>query len=250
MQINHTPSKILISGRSGCGKTTFFTSFIEKSQYNYKFIFDHEGEFSLRTKITCISTEQEFQEWQPREYTVFDPSIMFAGDLYGAFNFYNDWVFNISGALQGKKLFACDELQKLVATQKIEQELAQLIETGRRRGIDWVAVTQQPNLIHNRLRNQITEMVSFQQIDPRALKWFEEMGFNALDLRNLARGEYISLDIEGDYSFYTGAIDLSENSRFSLDGQGNEGDSSTSIETESDEVPAQAEETEDDDSPR
>lgn len=208
MQLSHNPTKLLISGRSGCGKSTYFTKYVDNSLYEYKFIFDHEGEYSYRKGLIPITTENEFLQWDDRQVTVYDPSNMFEGDLYAGFNFFLDWVFNICNNLKGKKLFACDELQKLIATGSLDSELTTLIETGRRRGIDWVAVTQQPNLIHNRLRNQITELVSFQQVDSRALKWFDEIGYNTEELKVLKRGEYILLDLEKDFSFTHGKINL------------------------------------------
>jgi hypothetical protein len=57
-------------------------------------------------------------------------------------------------------------------------------------------IAQQPNLVHNRLRNQATEVVAFQQMDPRAVDWCAEVGFEAEAIRALPPGAYLARNLK------------------------------------------------------
>lgn len=94
-------------------------------------------------------------------------------------------------------MFCVDEMQKLTDTDAVSHELSCVIETGRRWQIDTTFVTQQINLIHNRVRNQQTEVVTFRQNDPRAIDWLVNFGFNEDQIRSLNPGEYICRTDQG-----------------------------------------------------
>jgi hypothetical protein len=66
-----------------------------------------------------------------------------------------------------------------------------VLETGRRYGLDAAMISQQPNLIHNRIRNQLTEVVTFQQMDPTAVDWLETVGFDPEAVRALRPGQFL-----------------------------------------------------------
>ncbi|NWF86178.1 MAG: hypothetical protein HXY18_20400 [Bryobacteraceae bacterium] len=51
-------------------------------------------------------------------------------------------------------------------------------------------MAQLPNLVHNRIRNRTTEVVTFQQIDPRAVDWCAEVSINPDAVRALRPGQY------------------------------------------------------------
>jgi hypothetical protein len=196
MQISHRPTKILVTGKSGTGKSTYFTRYLSNAPQGKVFLFDHEGEYSFRKRIQpCLSMERLSDELE-KQYIIYDPSDDFPGDTLEAFNFFCDWTFEVCKGIPGTKLFASDELQKIVATDSLPQEFCCVVETGRRRGIDTFFVCQQPNLLHNRLRNQLTEIVTFAHLDKRALIFLEELGFNADEIRALERGEFRILDLE------------------------------------------------------
>lgn len=192
MLLHHRPTKVLITGRSGSGKSTYFTRFVERSRYAWRFIFDHEGEFAARTRRPAAldAATMAGQLGQTRQ-VVYDPARMFPGRTLEAFAFFCEWCFEIAERLPGKKLFSCDELQKLTGTNQVSWELSCLLETGRRRGIDLVMISQAPNLIHNRIRNSLTECVTFVHNDGNAVKFLEEVGFDAERIRHLAPGQYL-----------------------------------------------------------
>lgn len=196
MLINHKPTKVLITGSSGTGKSTYFTRLVLNSTQDKIFVFDHEGEFSFRTGKEPCRRSEELGERLKEKYIVYDPSDEFPGDTANAFNFFCDYVFTVSEHLPGTKLFASDEMQKILGTDSLPYEFCCIVETGRRRGIDTVFIYQQCNLMHNRLRNQLTEIVTFRHIDKRALIFLEELCFDPEEIRRLARGEFRILDIE------------------------------------------------------
>jgi len=63
-------------------------------------------------------------------------------------------------------------------------------------GLDFAGIAQQPNLIHNRVRNQATEVVAFQQMDPRAVDWCAAVGFDPEAIRALRPGEYLARNLK------------------------------------------------------
>ncbi|MCU0770854.1 MAG: hypothetical protein MUE94_03660 [Verrucomicrobia bacterium] len=196
VNLSHKPSKLLITGCSGSGKTTFAMRYLLGKVAGPKFIFDHEGEFALRLKTPSCRSPQEMFDALPSGWVLFDPCRMFPGDLEAGFRFFLEWAFNVSTKLGGNKLFACDELQKLVGTAKCPWELALVLETGRRHGLDTLMITQQPNLIHNRVRNQTTEVVTFRQVDKAAVGYLEDLGFDAERIRKLCPGSYLLRNLQ------------------------------------------------------
>jgi len=188
MNFEHIPDKRLITGVSGTGKTTLYIRFIRESRADYKFIFDHEGELSAKLRCRAAQTLDDLNRQTLAGVCVFDPSLMYPGRLPKAWNFFCDYVFSVSARLKGTKLIGCDELQKLTGTNLCPTELCMVLETGRRYGIDFYCISQSPNLIHTRIRNQITRVYTFQQIDERALRYLEQTGFDADAVRALPPG--------------------------------------------------------------
>jgi hypothetical protein len=196
MQLTHRPTKLLITGRSGTGKSTYFTRFVLGSRYHFRFVFDHEGEFQQRTRYPAAVTQEDLvNHLDARRMVIFDPAAMFPGRTQEAFAFFCEWVFVVCEHLPGRKLFACDELQKLTGTAAVSWEFACILETGRRRGIDLAMISQAPNLIHNRVRNSLTECVTFVHNDANAVQFLLDVGFGEEDVRNLAPGAFICRDL-------------------------------------------------------
>lgn len=194
MNIAHKPTKLLVTGKSGSGKSTYWLKFIRNSGYAKYFIYDHELEFHLRTGIPAVQsiTEEAIRE---NQFLVYDPAREWPGSAPDGFNYFSELVYRVCQQFPGKKLFACDELQKLLGTDTVSPEFSTLIETGRREEIDTAFVSQQPNLIHNRIRNQLTEVVTFAQVDRRAIQFLEDVGYQETEVRGLQELEFISLDL-------------------------------------------------------
>lgn len=197
MQLSHKSTKICISGASGTGKSTFWTRLVLGYKAQTKFVFDHELELCERLKIRparnvpelaiALSDPPNGEHW-----VIYDPEAMFGSDLEKAFGFFCDFCFTASIRIRGTKLFGCDELQAVTDCHTIPKAWQDILQRGRRRGIDTAIATQAPNEIHNKLRNQLTEVVAFAAADERALEWLEKYGFNGEELRQLPAGEFIA----------------------------------------------------------
>lgn len=211
MTLSHKPTKCLVTGKSGSGKSSYFNKYLLNADYDKFFIYDHEGEFAFRNNISSSFAITEEYVTQNR-YIIYDPTIEWEGDIQDGFNYFAELAFRLSQSLPGTKLFACDELQKMVGVHEVTYELALLVETGRRYGIDTMFVSQQPNIIHNRLRNQLTEVVTFAHVDKRAMDFLTDVGFEENELLTLKDLEFISLDlrtmkqIRGEILFDKGAV--------------------------------------------
>lgn len=133
-------------------------------------------------------------------FVLFDPTELFPGDIFSGWDFFCEWAFERQQSNSGTCLLCCDELQVLSSTGQLSWELSLVIETGRRYGLDFCGVTQQLNLVHNRVRNQMTEMITFQQIDKLVLDALEEKGFDRSEVSRLPKGQFVL------QNFNTGAI--------------------------------------------
>lgn len=194
--LDHRPTKLLITGKSGSGKTTYWERFVVGSRYEHTFVFDQERELCVRLGIDPAETFADLEAAMGEGIVIWDPSIEYPGRLEEAFAFFCEWVFEVGKTLPGKKLFCADELQKIVGTDDIAWELALVLETGRRHGIDAALVSQAPHLIHNRIRNMLTEVVTFAHVDARAIKWHTEVGFEEDEIRALVPGEYLARNMD------------------------------------------------------
>lgn len=162
-----------------------------------KFVFDHDGQFSYRTRTRPARTLADLERDGARGWCVFEPSALYPGQTPEAFAFFCDFAFEVARALPGRKLFACDELQTLVGVNSTTQEFQSVIETGRIYGLDFAGITIAPNLIHNRIRGQATEVVAFRTVESNALAWLEDRGFNPAAVAALPRGAYLCRTNEG-----------------------------------------------------
>lgn len=169
-------------------------------RYQRVCVFDHEVEFSSRTGVVPCRSADDLRKNLPVE--CFDYAELYPGDKESALEFHADWVFSRNQAAADNPpvtLWCCDEMQKILGTDLIPPDVACVIETGRRYRIDTVLVTQQPNLLHNRFRNQATEVVTFRQNDQRAIQWLEDWGFSEEQIRGLGPGEYLCLTDQGQF---------------------------------------------------
>jgi len=207
MQLKHKSKKIMVTGVSGTGKSTLFYNYFLNAKYNYKFLFDSEGEFSFRfPNIPICHTLDNIAELleQGHKVIVYDPSSEFQSNLESAFDLFSQVVFDLCEVLEGIKLFGSDELQNVNAVSFIPDSFSSILETGRRRGLDSIFVVQSPNLAHNRLRNQISDVVAFSTRSVPALKsLITEFGFDGEEerLQSLPDGSFLEINLKTGEKF-------------------------------------------------
>jgi len=96
MNLAHKSSKLIITGQSGTGKSTYFTQYVLNSfqtLYRMIYVFDHQGEFALRSERPAAMTEEDLIEHNKTGFVIFDPSEMFPGETESAWNFFCEWTF-------------------------------------------------------------------------------------------------------------------------------------------------------------
>ena len=204
MDLKHRPSKVVISGNSGSGKSTFGTAVLLNSPQTYKFVFDWEGELRERIGFAAARDPDGLTKQLQQGWIIFDPDEMFPEEMEDSLaeglDWFCGWVFNVKKAINAEAkekglpfptaLFYCDEVQEICDAHTMPRGLRTILERGRRQGIDSMIVTQQPNIIHNRVRNQLTEVVAFSQVDENAVRFFEDLGLDGDDIRGLAEGQW------------------------------------------------------------
>ena len=66
-----------------------------------------------------------------------------------------------------------------------------ILQTGRRYQLDFFAISNALNAIHNSIRNQLTEIYTFQQSDKNAVAYLTENGFDENAVRTLPQFKYL-----------------------------------------------------------
>jgi hypothetical protein len=189
---SHPSKKVIFAGASGTGKTTLFEKEIKRQRAKLIFVFDHQGEFAQRFgHPACHDADGLCAAVERGGFVIFDPCEMYPADIEKAFLFFCDFAFEISKSVKGHKIFACDELQMLVSTSAAPAELRAILQTGRRFQLDFYAITNALNAIHNSIRNQLTEVYAFFQTDTNAIAYLSENGFDTEQIRNLKGFDYL-----------------------------------------------------------
>jgi hypothetical protein len=236
LNLAHNSSKILVTGQSGQGKSTYFARFLAngyRSVYDKIFVYDHVGEIANRLNIPPAYTEEDLARAWEEGFVCFDPAQLFPGETDTGWNFFCEWTFERCQRNMGyAKLIAVDELQMFSSTAALSWEQCCVVETGRKYELDFLAISQQMNLIHNRLRNQLTEIVSFRQEDVLILDALEDRGFDPNALRALGKGQYLIRNFQNG-ACATGQLDLTQQNT-SLDSNHSKLDAEPGPEPESD----------------
>ena len=192
MQIDHPAFTVGIFGSKGSGKTTFALRFLANTPARMRFVFDYEGEFAERLSLPWIGTPDEFAGAFEDGWLCFNPHRMFPDDEVSAFGFFCELALKYSRALDGRKLVVIDELMRYVSPQKVPKALKDIVWIGRRAGLDGVFLAQQPNQLHNLIREQLTEIVTFRTFTENSLETLREFKFDVKEVESLAPHEWIA----------------------------------------------------------
>lgn len=192
----HHPTKTLIVGASGYGKSQYQIRAALASPARLKFVFDHKHEFATLAGSDQCRTFDEIEAAVPSGWVVFNPHHLFPGELTQGFNFFADFAWQFSEGIGFEKLFVADELSLLTEGGN-PPELCRLMEDGRSVRLDCLMTSHGANSLHNRIRGQFTEIVSFFQRSEPAIEVMEkEFDFDGEVLRSLDRGEFCAQNLE------------------------------------------------------
>jgi hypothetical protein len=188
-------------GTSGIGKTTHF---LETLKHTLKqkihgvkrstiFIYDHKDrEFSKKLSKTVVTTQAQLEEAAARGgYVLFDPSAMFPGNKVKGFDFLCAWLYAVADAIPGRKILVTDELQIVTDVDNDPDSLILCMDDARTYRVDCMFIAQGANAIHNRIKNQLTELFVFRQAEENAIKFLRSLGFDENSVRALKPGEWL-----------------------------------------------------------
>jgi hypothetical protein len=185
LDLKHKAVHILVTGRSGTGKTTFVEQEIRNTKHDKVFIFDPESEFGFRfgdsadvvTSVADMADNDDPALPKHQRIVIYDASA--DPDWQESFCLFCCFCYNFALEFPGRILMVIDELQEYVDDSHYPGEFADCIRRGRRYQLDMIYISSQPNLLHNSIRAQTTDSVAFAQSDGVAIKFNKELGFDA-----------------------------------------------------------------------
>lgn len=196
-QFSASASVTLVCGATGSGKTSFAIRYLLNTPAHCRFVWDPEGEFAARLKVSPCRSPMELETSLLRGWVCFDPSQIFGGDLRGAFSFFCEWAIRMSERMASqRKIFVVDELWRYCHPGKIPKELAEIVNAGRGRRLELLAITQRPNRIHADILSQVTEFVGFHLSSRSSLETIEhEFEIAPDEMRRLPKLHFIGKDM-------------------------------------------------------
>lgn len=210
MNFDHKPSCVLITGKKGSGKTTYWLRYVVAHRAKFKFYFDPSREVSRKLRLPiCIDVPAMTRAVCEGRVVCFDPSPLFPGDRRAGFAFFCRYVFNVCRALRGVKLVGCDEYQSVQrpGDSGLPPGMKQIADEGRREEIDCAFSSQRLNEVNDDVRGHVTELITFKHTDSLSLDWIErcasDMGctFDRATVSNLATpGQFLRFTDDGKTS--------------------------------------------------
>ncbi|HTD65036.1 MAG TPA: type IV secretory system conjugative DNA transfer family protein [Candidatus Limnocylindria bacterium] len=189
----------VVAGMSGSGKSTlalrYLAALYARKLTSGLFIFDPEGEFATRLKLTPSDTAEDLACAVDVEgVALFDPHTMFPGNLAEAFAWFCQWSFDTASRLPGRKLLMLDEAWKYCDRLSIPHALALCVQTGRKRGLEMLFATQLPHKLNGAVLNELTELVCFSLGEVKALECVSERGAPRAEVERLPLGSFYALN--------------------------------------------------------
>lgn len=198
MDLQHKAVRVSVCGMTATGKSTFCERYLKNCNAQTVYVFDHQqNEFANRLGVEPITSFLQLDQAHCRQkFICFDPYPEFGGDLESGFSFFCRYVYERNINSQHTTLFFTDEMDMLQGYSVVNTDLRDLLVAGRRRKIDVLYICQQLNLIHNTLRNTLTELVIFRTNDARALAYPIDLGLNEDEIRDLPDCHFFHLDLK------------------------------------------------------
>lgn len=196
----------VVCGVSGSGKTSFVIRYLLNERgLTTRFLFDPDGELSDRLKLPPVTSAAELDRAALSGWVCFDPSQMFAGRPADALRFFCAWSLAVSARLGGRSVLVVDEVWRYCSPNSVPPELANVLQTGRKVGLEGMFLTQRPNRLNGTVMNEATEIIAFRLREPAGLAVLEANGLDAEAVARLEDGAFWSV---GNGAPFCGRIEL------------------------------------------
>lgn len=178
---------LLFAGKSGTGKTQGAINYLLGSDHDRVAIFDHQGEFAVRLGVPLALTWDDFwKQFQTQRIVCYDYTEEFGGSRDEIFSAWCEALLQVCNDVLEPKGLRClgvvDEIQIFCSPQNLPQAFSACLDTGRRRLLDTMSLSQRPNSMHPALREQFTEIFMFKLDEPSSLDFAEKIGFAREDI--------------------------------------------------------------------
>lgn len=184
---------------TGSGKTTFALRYLLNAPAACRFVFDDLGQVAARLRVAHANTAKELEAALATRWVVFNPHLMFPGDVTSAFRWFCHWTLECARRGPGKKIVMVDEVWKHCTPNAVPKEFAAIAQTGRAENLELLTATQLPHKVHASITGQSTELVCFRLSEPLALDRVQELGAKAELVRQLPLGFFVSWNrLSGD----------------------------------------------------
>lgn len=197
LQIEGRRNVTICAGCGNTGKSTFALRYLVNAKLAARFVFDPEGEYAQRLGLASAGDGYALGLALLRGWIIFDPHPMFTGRMEEAFSFFCDWSFEMASRLPGPKVLVVDEVWKYCSPQAIPQHLANVCQTGRKRGLALMVNTQLPHKLNGSILNEVSEFVAFRLQFTRALDLVSEYGFEPAQVSALPDLAFIARTDKG-----------------------------------------------------
>ena len=192
LYLDHRPVKVLITGASGTGKTTLLSELINLGESYWRTIVVYDWQGELQKTIRNYKLVEKLSDICEPGIWICDPAVWkHTLPLDKGFNYTCRVLleFGRRGLIHIPTLFACDEIQTF-GLKTFTNEFRDLMQVGRRYGIDVAVIAQQINELDNRFRNQFTHIYTFRHVDPYVLEQMRKWGFDPEKVKSLGVGQY------------------------------------------------------------
>lgn len=172
--------------------------------YGHVVVFDHQGEFAGRAGVSpALSVGHLGAGIMRGGLVVFDPIELFPGKVETGFTWFVNWLWSIAykmerAGMEDTFLFCCDEIQTFCRPGALPQALKNIIECGRRYGLDMYCISNRPNQVHECLRTNLTDIYAFRLLDNNAKRFLDDAGVNYEGVERLNVGEYFHYDLNAN----------------------------------------------------
>ena len=192
------------------GKSTFGLRYLCNADLSVRFLFDPDpaeggppdlGEFAFRLGLPPARDLFELSVATCQGWVCYDPHTHYAGRLEEAFTMFCRWAYEKSLSIPGKKILMVDEIWRYVSPQAIPQELSEIVQSGRKRGLYLMANIQEPNKLNGAIANGASEVVCFKLQGLRSLEFVEKTyGFDPEEVSSLQPLHFVArnLDSQGE----------------------------------------------------